>query len=521
MSGEAQSDAVEHRLLPLYYAALAGIALLPLALVRVPVLGDYLNHLARIHVLLTAWRSADLQVHYDPAWHFAPYQGMDLAIAGLAQFMPLFVAGRVFAAICIVLPVVTAAVLRRVLQGQAGLAPALVFPVASGYLLAAGFLNFVFAACLGLLLFAAWLRQRPGRLPPGRVVVFGMGVAGLYAAHALAFMCFAVVLGAWEAIGAARRGAPVGQRVFRLAQAAATGVPALALMYMTHGATDALVAAPTAYGSLALHAVALILPYVFSTSPVALPLLAAVAGAALTSVFLLRAERRARLFLVLILAGALAVPHVAMGAVNADFRLPFVLAILGTAGLSAAWYRPLPRQAAATLLALFVTARSAEVSLALLATDRQAAALDPVLAALPRGAKLLVADVSVDGTGAGVLAGHLPLLAVVWRDALVPSLFAYGTPLRLRAGSRALGSINAGSVPLEELLTDTGRPPDNAIPRFGWGGQRYWLGWRQTYDALLVTHRRGAAYAPPSGLVRVASAAEADLYLIPARGLSH
>lgn len=521
MVGEARSASGGRTLLPTYYAALTAVSVLPLALVRVPVLGDYLNHLARIHVLLTASRSATLQIYYDPAWHFAPYLGMDLAIAGLAQVMPLLAAGRAFAAVCIVLPVLAAAVLRRTLRGHAGLAPALLFPVGCGYLLAAGFLNFVFAACLGMLLFAAWLRQRAGRLAPGYVVLFGVGAACLYAAHALAFLCYAVVLGAWEAINAIRSDLPVSRRIIRFSQAAITGLPALALILFVPGSTGAMVAAPTAYGSVAQHLVGLVLPYVFSASPVLLPLLASAAGAAATVLFLFRAEGPARPLLVTVLVAAMAVPHVLMGVVNADFRLPFLLAVLGAASLCTAWHRPLPGRVAAALLSACVLARSVELGLALRTGDRQAASLISLLEALPRGSKLLVADVSADGAGAGVLAGHLPLLAVVTRDALVPALFAYGTPLELRPAFRDHGSINAGAVPLAELMPDSVTRPADATRGFGWRGQRYWLGWRRKYDALLITHRAGVGYAAPSGVRRVASAAEADLYLIEADVGSH
>ena len=54
------------------YVALTAVVLVPVLAVEVPCLGDYLNHLARIHVLTTIGSSPALQRFYENHWLLVP-----------------------------------------------------------------------------------------------------------------------------------------------------------------------------------------------------------------------------------------------------------------------------------------------------------------------------------------------------------------------------------------------------------------------------------------------------------------
>ena len=102
------------------YAALTLIMLAPVLTVRVPCLGDTLNHLARIHILTTIGQAPWLQRLYEPGWKLVPYLGMDVPVAALARFMPIYDAGRVFTAVCVIVPAISAAVLQWAVSRRIG-----------------------------------------------------------------------------------------------------------------------------------------------------------------------------------------------------------------------------------------------------------------------------------------------------------------------------------------------------------------------------------------------------------------
>src|ERR1700733_8433147 len=138
----------------LIYGLLTAIALVPILSGGVPCLGDYLNLLARIHILTNVGQSADLQRFYLRQWQPVPYYGMDIPVASLSHVMNIYTAGRAFIALCVLMPVIAAATLRYALHGRVGLTPALAFLVTYNYVLALGFLNYLFSACLAVMLFA-------------------------------------------------------------------------------------------------------------------------------------------------------------------------------------------------------------------------------------------------------------------------------------------------------------------------------------------------------------------------------
>src|SRR5690348_2781657 len=70
------------------------IAAVPLFSVLVPPMGDYPNHLARLHILATIAQSTALQQLYEVRWQVTPYIGMDALGLGLAQWMPIYAVGK-------------------------------------------------------------------------------------------------------------------------------------------------------------------------------------------------------------------------------------------------------------------------------------------------------------------------------------------------------------------------------------------------------------------------------------------
>ena len=126
------------------YAALTVIVLVPIWSMQVPGLGDTMNHLARMHVLTQIDTSPALQRFYEVHWTPIPYLAMDAIVPVLARAMPLYVAGKIFVMACVLMPVLGGASLHYAVQRRFSLVPAAGFLLSYNYLLATGFLNYLF-----------------------------------------------------------------------------------------------------------------------------------------------------------------------------------------------------------------------------------------------------------------------------------------------------------------------------------------------------------------------------------------
>jgi hypothetical protein len=78
------------------------IVLLPLALVAIPPLTDYPNHLARMHIIATLDRDPMLSQFYRIDWALIPNLMMDLVVPPLARLIGVYEAGRLFVAAIVV-----------------------------------------------------------------------------------------------------------------------------------------------------------------------------------------------------------------------------------------------------------------------------------------------------------------------------------------------------------------------------------------------------------------------------------
>src|SRR5947199_6511955 len=74
---------------------LAAFSLLPTLLVDIPAMADYLNHLARMHLLVDAG-TANANPYYEISFALYPNLAMDLIVPQLARFMDVERATRFF-----------------------------------------------------------------------------------------------------------------------------------------------------------------------------------------------------------------------------------------------------------------------------------------------------------------------------------------------------------------------------------------------------------------------------------------
>jgi hypothetical protein len=504
------------------YALLAVSVLVPVLSVRVPCLGDTLNHMARIHILTSIDGSPALQRYYERNWRLVPYYGMDVPVALLSRVVGIYAAGRLFVALCVVMPVLAAASLQYAVRRSVGLVPAFAFLVSYNYLLARGFLAYLFSAGLAVMLFAAWVGTQPW--PRWRrSALFAAAALLLYFCHVFAFVAYGILLGGYELGRAARpRGRPIAAALADLAAAAAQALPVFATVLLLRADGTFGTVNVTRYGSVAAKLGAMLSPLFFPGNPaviaacVLLPLAGAAAALLTRRVRLAPGMWPASAFVSLV---AICVPSVLFNLWGADFRVPLIAAILlvGVVVPAANLRRGVPFVALGGLAAL-VLARSADALVTLRALDAQAAQVRQVLAKLPVGARLLVVDADDAAplrVAPAVVTGHLGMLAVIDRDAFVPFLFTGATPVETRPSMHGSASPNAAAITLAQLQDGfTRTDPASGPPPFGYGGTMYWLGWPQKFDSVLFTHFGAATESLPPVLRRVAHTDVVDLYQI-------
>jgi hypothetical protein len=516
------------------YALVIAFALLPVLRADLPPLADLPNHLARAHVIERLSSSADLQKHYALEWRLLSFQSTDFVLPWLAKAFGLAGAAKIYVAATLLLLLGGTAALHRALFGRIGLWPAVSALFLFNFLLAWGFIAFLSAAGLALLLFAAWIRtEEKGGLI--RANGFASAALILLVCHLFAFGCYAVLVGGYELgqalrPGALRRGAPLGQRVLRLAVAAATFVPALIVIAFS---LDTSVRTILQFGGIADIARGFVSPTIMYLDWADLLVTYAVAMAAwlLYRRKALGFDRRMLLPLAILFVLALVMPVSLASVWGANLRIPCLLAFLLVASSD---LRLSPRAAnrLAAGLVLLLAVRAVALSLTWSGYEGDVAEFRAADRRIAPGSRVLATAFPVDyqqrRDPAIFPLVHLAAFSVIDRDAFLPSLFSFATPLRFRADTRdptafafqpmekivwqprnpAFASADAATRQAVEDLAERNRLSDSYLSVVDWAH------WPEDFDYLVVFHFDSRANPVPALLTEVAQGRTFTIYRI-------
>ncbi|MBV8524606.1 MAG: hypothetical protein JOY71_21210 [Acetobacteraceae bacterium] len=183
--------------------ATLAILLIPLCTTDLPPLLDYPNHLARMYVLHAHASNAAIGSMYSVDWHVIPNIAMDVLVPPLLHVLPLEIAGSLFLALVLVVPVLGVVALHRAAFQSESYWPLASAIVAYNGLFFAGFVNFQLGVGLALFGGAAWLRcgTPVSRLVTG--VVFSLVI---FFCHLIAWAFFALLILGIEGARAWRNG---------------------------------------------------------------------------------------------------------------------------------------------------------------------------------------------------------------------------------------------------------------------------------------------------------------------------
>ncbi len=504
------------------YLLMTLVVLYPMFVVQIPAFGDYLNHLARMHILADIGQSEALSHVYRLHWQAMPYLAMDAAFIVLNKVAPIYIAGRIFLAICIILPVVSVAILHFVVHRRISLVPTTAFLFCYNFVLAWGFLNYLFAACLAVILFAGWLATAGWRRLP-RLALFCVLATILYLGHVVAFGAYGLMIVSYELAQSWRaRFRPWRVIAADWTIAAMQAVPALGLALTVDLDRPFVGTLPTAFGGVSLKLLALCVPTMFFGGRADI-IAGIVAGSVLViglrAGFLRLAGAVWPAALGLAAAAAL-MPSVLLGTYGMDLRLPLVVVLLliGAASTTERMSPLMQGTVLATFLAL-TAVRVTEITGPLKDMDSQIADIRRVVATMPRGERLLVVDPEADlPTDLPWTRLHMSLVSVIDRDAFVPYLFTNFTTVRPVPSLRTSSTPTGTPLSPADLVDGLGRSDDPSRDEGDGRGRRiYWMGWENKFDYVLVQHFGHRPMDLPTNLVLVTASPVADLYRIDHR----
>jgi len=520
-------------------ALLLAVALVPLWSVDIPPLTDYHNHLARQYILANLPRSEYLQAFYQADWKLAPYLAMDAVVQGLAGFVSVDLAGRIFLSMAFLLTASAPIALSLALFGRVTPFALLGLLTIHNQALSLGFVHYLFSVGFALCLLALWIRLREGR-PWVRLTVFPVLVTLLFFSHLIGFAIYALTVGAYELsrhVDEVRRRTPRAplslDRIQRLDLLSLSlqcllplglfvlfGPPATTLGQNTHGGLA------RKFGLLADSVPYLIPPYLWTQDrilavalPAALLLLAAMRKLAV-------AKRMVWPLLAMLLL-FFAMPWNLLGGFGADHRMLPAIALLLAGSLT--WKaardtrRRIPGAArsqptdatrdlarrwdafAFALVAGLVAVRTAAITTEWRAADREYAEYVRGFESLTDGSRMYYAF----GHAGSAKQGHLttysvPCLAVASRHVYVPYLFTSsashpGITMRYTANYEPLERLSPG-------------------PRLVYGQSPDWNAILDKYDFFLLGNERFFDTPVPGQLVPVYKGTAFTLYRHPAAG---
>lgn len=456
---------------------------------QLPPLSDYVNHLARMHVIATIDKNPYLARFYQIDWQIIPNLTMDLVVPWLMRFVNVYTAGQIFMVAMFAVIGSGVMALHRVLSGRWSIVPLAAFPLLYNYVYLVGLINYLFGVGISLWALAIWiwLRERPW---PLRFAVSALFVAALFFCHLSALGIYGLGILSFE--------------LMRLWERRQQGIRAVVDFVLS--GLPFLVAVPLLAASPTLQLVTRFeweplgkldgLVYVIAvySDIVTVGLMAIVIAGAIWAL-----PRRLLHFHPFgwWVAGVglivyLALPRVMFDSYMADQRVAVPLIYLVIACVSVDLHHRLVRRGFIVMLLVLLAARMVEVDVSWSDLSNSASELRSSVRRISRGSKVFVAyadrDVGGDVRDLGLV--HAASIATIERSALVTTAFTVvgKQVMHARPEYRDMVDTEDGTPPSTSQLVVAATKPTDDMPA-------YWRHWTE-FDYLYVLYTEDEAANP-------------------------
>jgi len=463
------------------FAALALVASIPIITHPLPPLSDYVNHLARMHVIASIGRDPDLTRFYEIDWQIIPNLMMDLVVPRLTAFMTVYHAGQLFTVATFVLIASGTLALNRALFGSWSVLPLISFPLLYNHVFLVGVMNYMFGIGLALWGMAAWIVLRE-RFWAIRLVVSALFVLALFFCHLFDVGVYGLGL---LAIELTRLWMTRGRLLApRLVDFVATGIPFLPVLPLLLKSPTWALAGEFYWEKLGKIDGLVYVVEVYSDI-VAFLLIAGVAAGAIWAA-------RHRLLQLHPLGWAIlgvgtviyiAMPHMLFDTFMADQRLPIALAFMVIACVHLQMRHRMVRRGFLALLLMLLVVRVIEVDVAWADLSGNTMEFRDSVKRIKRGASVLVAygDKAAGDDVSDLGLVHAACLAMIERSALVTTAFTVRGKqvMHVRAEYSDRVDNEDGNPPsIEQLVVAREHPEEVA--------DKYWRKWQESFDYVYV-----------------------------------
>jgi hypothetical protein len=486
------------------------LASMPIWTNPLPPLTDYVNHLARMHILATINKDPDLARFYQIDWQIIPNLMMDLVVPLLARVMTVYHAGQIFMVATFALIISGVLAVNRALFGRWSVVPLAAFPLLYNYVFLIGYMNYLFGIGLALWALACWiwLRDRPW---PFRFAISTLFVFALFFCHLCALGVYGVGLLAAEILRFwSRHQDPLTARSIDFA---ATGIPfflivplllksptlqlALDYSWEPRGKIDGFIYVIEVYSDIVAFVLVTIVVF---------------GGIWVSRRRALRVHPLCWVLLAVSGLIYLLMPRVMFATYLADLRLPVAFTFMLIACFDIDLRHRTVRRGFLTLLVVALLVRVVEVDVSWARLSGATSEFRASVKRIKRGSKVLVAYAEPNGgddvSEHGLV--HAACIAMIERSALVTTAFTVEGKqiLHVRDEYRDIVDTEDGTPPsIEQLIVAVDRPSQSK--------SEYWNMWPSRYDYLYILFTEGDAPNPdPDRLTLLQDGTRFQLYRI-------
>lgn len=492
----------------LFFALLLLISI-PILTHPLPPLSDYVNHLARMHVIATIDRNPLIARFYQIDWQIIPNLTMDLLVPILGRFMNIYLAGEVFIILTFALIMSGTLALNRALMGRWSIVPFAALPLLYNYVFLVGLMNYIFGIGVALWALAIWISLRD-RHPVWRLAASSGFVVVLFFCHLSALGIYGVGLLAYEALRLVQ--ATEKPLKWRLAEFVGAGLPFLAAVPLVLASPTMQLVSAT-YWEQRGKIDGLIYVIEIYSDIVAFALTGlVVAGLAWAARHrILHVHPFALSLLIVSAAVYLAMPRVMFATYMADQRIPIAVAFMFAACVDVELRHRIVRRGFLVLLLIIIAVRLIEVGVNWSSLADSTSEFRSSVRRIRPGSMVFVAY--ADGTQGSDVKDlglvHAACLAMIERSSLVTTAFTVQGKqiLHPRPEYRDFVDPEDATPPSISYLMLATRQPAPALPAF-------WLNWPK-FDYLYVLFTEEDAPNPdPSRLTLVQEGDRFQLYRI-------
>jgi len=458
------------------FAVLLLAACLPILSVQLPPLGDYANHLARMHIIAHVGTDPFLGQYFSITWGIIPNLAFDVLVPPLLHVMDVFSAGKIFVIVVVLLLVTGPMAISWALTRQLSLAPLLAFGFIYNGFFMLGLMNYLFGVGLAMWATAVWimLRERAGWLIALQSLVFTLA---LFFCHLYAVGLYLLAIGSYELWAWQQRRFQWDLRLVLTALLFSVML-ALAVSLLLNGPTWSLSGAYDWDDQGKIEGIAAI--FRLYDDKFDLVVLIAFLGALGIGLRMriLHMHAAGVVCLVLSIALYLAMPTTLFGSLMADQRLPIAGLLFAIGFVRFTLPTQTGRLVFVSVLTVICMLRFGEVASRWHQIDNYVREFQHAIALLPQGARVLVAQADEADGPAALNDGmsHIPCLAVIDRSALVSSLFTVSGKqiLGVRHPYSEIVDRDDGYLPnMSQLIAAEGMTP---------GNDPFWATWFQDHD---------------------------------------